>query len=75
MSASKFRPHTFGMVNNGHLVAGELNGLAKLTAPVVLRARLENRRGVDTTALAQRYGVAESTVRRACQGITWRHLA
>ena len=69
------RPHTLGMLGKGFKVAGEKNGMARLTANLVRSARhLHRRLGFSTYFLAANWGVAESTVRRAVQRKTWRRV-
>ena len=68
------RPHTLGMVGKGFKVAGEKNGMHKLTAWQVRNARNWCAQDVSTDEAAERLHVAESTVRRAVQRKTWRRV-
>lgn len=74
MTRSKFRPHRLGMAGNGHLVAGERNGRASLSDQLVRLLRRKARH-MTYAYLAELIQVAESTVRRAVQRRTWRHVA
>lgn len=53
---------------------GEDHGIAKLTEPQVLEARADHAANVPLRTLAQRYHVANRTIREAIEGITWSHL-
>lgn len=53
---------------------GERNVRAKLSAQQVLAIRLARNKGKPGMALAQEYGMAESTISDIITGKTWKHL-
>ncbi|HEY5420151.1 MAG TPA: helix-turn-helix domain-containing protein [Marmoricola sp.] len=53
---------------------GERQGLSRLTAEQVQAIRGVRARGATFTSIAQRLGVARSTVARAIKGETWAHV-
>lgn len=69
------RENMLDAIRKGRFVAvapGELHPLAKLNEDKV-RAILET--GEKAAALAERFGVAEGTIRSVRQGKTWRHVS
>jgi len=67
-------------VNNNHKRAhgtmpfGIKSGTAKLTDEDVIDIRAARKDGVMTHVLAERYGVANTTIRRAVNGQRWGHV-
>jgi hypothetical protein len=53
---------------------GEKHGSSVLTDELVLALRAERAQGTTSAALARKIGVDPSTVQRAVNGTTWRHL-
>lgn len=53
---------------------GERNGQAKLAARMVRAARILRRTGWYFSEIAAHLAVSESTIRRAVQRETWRHV-
>jgi hypothetical protein len=57
------------------MARGEDNGQCKLTDDKVREARRLRREGWTLASLASRYGVGLMTIRAACLGLTWGHVA
>lgn len=68
------RPHRLGMVGQGHKVAGERNGRARLTAGRVRWARAGRRLGITLSRVAEIFGVDPSTLQKAARRSTWRRV-
>ncbi len=62
------------MMSKGRQRRGEWNGGARLTPVQVLAIRRERKCGALQQALADRYGVGRTTVRRIISGTTWKHI-
>lgn len=65
------RPRTLGMLGQGHKIAGELNGMARLTAARVRWARAGKRLGLALSGIAGVFGVCPSTLQKAVRRSTW----
>ncbi len=59
---------------HGTKARGESCGSSKLTESEVMEMRRLHLSGLGYRKLAVKYGVSRANVRRACLGITWRHL-
>lgn len=53
---------------------GSRHHLAVLTEDAVREARKDYRKGATPRELATRYGVTAGAMRRALNGVTWKHL-
>ena len=62
------------MVRHGTAPRGERNGLAELTADAVREIRRRRALGETWQALADAFGVAKTTARRAGLRQTWEHV-
>ena len=68
------RQNVHDAVDRGQHPRGSRHGRAKLTEEQVHAIRDEHEAGASYCALGRKYGVADAVARKACLGITWRHI-
>lgn len=62
-------------VSKGRMARGERAGAAKMTSNQVLQIRDKHSlMGISYAELSREYGIGETTVSRAANGLTWKHL-